>query len=269
MKPIIVDIGATNIRAGNISTPATPLFVAPTPINQEDLLCDIFAAIQTVKEKTPEANCIILGCAGLVTNSGRVQHALALNLSDIDLPYITEKKFNLPTTVLNDANLQALAFQPERDHVLYLCIGSGIGGALILDGKLYTGENGFAGELGHIPFFNELESFSLKQSGNLDNIASGLAIERLLSPRWWDFPITHKESLVLKTAGRCTGRVIATTARLLNISFAVVCGHVTDYEIFQSAVQTEANNISTELNVLFQNNTWENVVYGARTLIDL
>jgi glucokinase len=68
---------------------------------------------------------------------------------------ILEREFGLATRLENDANAGALAewlfgAGRGRRHVVYLTMGTGIGGGLVLDGRLYRGANGNAGEIGHM-----------------------------------------------------------------------------------------------------------------------
>jgi len=68
---------------------------------------------------------------------------------------ILERQFGLYTRLENDANAGALAewlfgAGRGRRHVVYLTMGTGIGGGLVLDGRLYRGANGNAGEIGHM-----------------------------------------------------------------------------------------------------------------------
>jgi glucokinase len=73
----------------------------------------------------------------------------------VPIKEILETEFGLYTRLENDANAGALAewlFGAGRgyQHVIYLTMGTGIGGGLVLDGRLYRGANGNAGELGHM-----------------------------------------------------------------------------------------------------------------------
>jgi glucokinase len=73
----------------------------------------------------------------------------------VPIKEILEREFGLYTRLENDANAGALAewlfgAGRGRRHVVYLTMGTGIGGGLILDGRLYRGANGNAGEIGHM-----------------------------------------------------------------------------------------------------------------------
>jgi glucokinase len=88
-----------------------------------------------------------------------------------------------PTVLENDANAAAWgeftagAGRGAR-HMIYLTISTGIGGGLVLDGKLYRGANGAAGELGHIPLVADGPPCGCGSHGCLEQLASGPAITR-------------------------------------------------------------------------------------------
>ena len=66
--------------------------------------------------------------------------------------------------------------QERIKNLIYICIGTGIGCGLLLNGTLYTGENGFAGELGHISLPSDHTRCACGNEGCLQNIISGPAI---------------------------------------------------------------------------------------------
>ena len=65
----------------------------------------------------------------------------------------------------------------DESNVLYLHIGRGVAIGIVVDGKLYYGKSGFAGEFGHIPFFNNEIICSCGKKGCLETEVSGIAIE--------------------------------------------------------------------------------------------
>ncbi|WP_300904915.1 ROK family transcriptional regulator [uncultured Alistipes sp.] len=65
----------------------------------------------------------------------------------------------------------------EESNVLYLHMGRGVAIGIVVDGKLYYGKSGFAGEFGHIPFFNNEIICSCGKKGCLETEVSGIAIE--------------------------------------------------------------------------------------------
>ena len=97
-----------------------------------------------------------VGVPGLVnTNQGELLFAPNLGWKNVPLRLMWNQRFHLPLYVENEANLAALGeyyFGVGRavDNFIYLSSGVGLGGGLILNGKLFTGEYGFASEIGHI-----------------------------------------------------------------------------------------------------------------------
>lgn len=93
-----------------------------------------------------------------------------------------ESQFKLPVSVVNDSNAAGwaefcLGAGRGTQHFCYMNIGSGIGGALVIDGKLHDGQGRGAAEIGHtcVPAWT---SAKLGAAGKLENICSGWAIEK-------------------------------------------------------------------------------------------
>jgi glucokinase len=87
--------------------------------------------------------------------AGRVIFAPNLQWQDVPLKKILEKDMGVPVSIENDGNSAMLGvFEAELAskprHVIGIFIGTGIGGGIILDGKLYSGSGGTAGEIGHM-----------------------------------------------------------------------------------------------------------------------
>ncbi len=116
---------------------------------------------------------------------------------------ILEDEFRVYTRLENDANAGALAewlFGAGRGHrhVIYMTMGTGIGGGLILDGRLYRGANGNAGEVGHMRVVAEGGPLcGCGKRGCLEAFCSGPAIAR----RTREALAAHPDSLILELAG--------------------------------------------------------------------
>ncbi|QHX35913.1 glucokinase [Spiroplasma sp. TIUS-1] len=85
---------------------------------------------------------------------GIVRNSANMNWINYDLKSEGEDLFKKPVVVINDANAMALSEfwigeGKQYSNILFYYVGVGIGGALVLDGKLYAGKNGYAGEFGH------------------------------------------------------------------------------------------------------------------------
>ena len=101
------------------------------------------------------ARAIGAACAGTVDRvAGVVIDSPNLPLSDTALKDFIEGEFGIPTVVENDVNAalwaeSTLGAARGLKHVVMLTLGTGLGGALLLDGRLYRGAQGAAGEIGH------------------------------------------------------------------------------------------------------------------------
>lgn len=96
-----------------------------------------------------------VGVPGMVDENGVVLFAPNLGWEMVDLRGILEAEFAVPVTIDNEANAGAqgeLNFGAAIDvrHLLYISAGSGIGSGIIIDGELYKGARGYAGETGHM-----------------------------------------------------------------------------------------------------------------------
>jgi len=102
---------------------------------------------------------------------------------DVDLVRILEEQFGKKVYLINDANAAALAeyrFGAARglQHVIYITVSTGIGGGIIIDGRLYTGAVGTAAELGHMTIDLDGPRCNCGNFGCWETLASGTALAR-------------------------------------------------------------------------------------------
>jgi len=127
---------------------------------QEEILNRTIQIIKDIHERIAKHNRPIfgigLGVPGLVNvHTGTLLFAPNLGWRDIPLCNLMEQTFTLPVYVDNEANLAALGETyfgagQGSDFVLYIVTGIGLGGGIVIDGKLLTGGAGFSGEFGHM-----------------------------------------------------------------------------------------------------------------------
>ena len=104
----------------------------------------------------------------------------------LPLAQIVGDRFQVPTSLGNDANLAALGewrFGAGQGHhnLLYMTISTGIGGGIICDDRLLLGAHGLAGEIGHTTVLPNGPACSCGQRGHLESVASGTAIARYVT----------------------------------------------------------------------------------------
>jgi glucokinase-like ROK family protein len=154
------------------------------------------------------------------------------------------QRLDLPILVDNDANLAALAeaaFGAGRDakDLVYLMISSGIGAGLVLNGRLYRGAEGLAGELGHVLVDADGPVCRCGNRGCLETVAGTDALAELLRRSHGDgldgraiVRLAREGDLgcrrVIADAGRAIGKAAATLVNVLNPELLIVGGDLSD-----------------------------------------
>ncbi|HEX7247024.1 MAG TPA: ROK family protein, partial [Actinomycetota bacterium] len=131
----------------------------------------------------PSAAGVGIAAAGMVDRGGTMRFAPNLSWRDVALASFVGEALGLPCVAHNDAN--AAAWGEFRhgagrgsSHMLMIGVGTGIGGGIVLDGHLYRGANGFAGEIGHIVVEPAGPPCGCGNRGCWEQVASGTAITR-------------------------------------------------------------------------------------------
>jgi len=116
----------------------------------------LLSAIDELKINTKDSTYGVIGIGigvyGILSKTKKIKYAPFISWKDIDLKTIIEDYTGIETYVENEANISALGehvVYAEQDNLISLNIGIGVGMGIIIDNKLYTGENGYAGEIGH------------------------------------------------------------------------------------------------------------------------
>lgn len=180
-----VDVGGTKVNALLVAGDGAVLAreTRPTPADDpEATLAALADAARAVRSETAVA--IGIGAAGLVErDTGRLRFAPNIAWRDVDLAVLARDATGLPVRVDNDCTTAAYAewrIGAARGvaDALYVGVGTGIGGGLILDGRLYRGANGFAGEIGHFVVDPTGPECGCGNRGCWETVASGHAITR-------------------------------------------------------------------------------------------
>jgi glucokinase len=185
-----IDIGGTNLVVGSVSEDGSRIVAtASEPTHAEAGAKDVLErlvglaerAIAATRKELPGAEILGVGVGApgpLDTKRGIV--LLTPNLGWVNLPLrqIIHDRLGLPAALDNDANCAVLgewwvgAARGAR-HAIGITIGTGIGGGLILDGKLYHGASDVAGEIGHTTIDTEGRRCKCGNYGCLEAYASG------------------------------------------------------------------------------------------------
>lgn len=183
-----VDLGGTNVRVAKVSSEGSVMQVIKeaTEVDKgvEHVISKICKMIESL-DGYEECLGIGLGVPGPVdTEEGKM--IIATNLPGFEgypLAKTIQDYFKKPTYIDNDANVaglgEALQGAGKGNKICYyVTISTGIGGALIVDGKVVAGKNGHAGEVGNIIIDRNREKINFLNKGAVENEASGTAVTR-------------------------------------------------------------------------------------------
>jgi glucokinase len=157
----------------------------------EALIDQLVSMIQSARGDDLEG--VGIGVPSIVEfDTGRVISSVNVPLADVPLREVLGKRLGVPVFVDNDATVAALAEAHDeqlrmvaRDLVM-ITVGTGVGGGLVLGGRIYRGATGGAGELGHTLIAADLSGQvrapgRFPQAGSLEYEAAGVALDRLVT----------------------------------------------------------------------------------------
>lgn len=183
-----VDIGGTKILAGTVTEDGEIVSEArrPTPRHDAEDVLDLVSEVVTeLVDGTDEPIVGVgLGVAGLVdADRSRVYFAPNLRWSQVPVRTLLEAATSLPVVVENDGNVAAWGeyrFGAGRGSsaMTLVTVGTGIGGGIVIDGRLFRGSHGVAGEIGHINAVPDGRPCGCGRHGCLEQYASGNALVR-------------------------------------------------------------------------------------------
>ncbi len=185
-----VDIGGTTIKMGLFRVDGTLVEKWEIPTNKEKqgkhILPDIAMEIRTkMKDKEIHRKDVVgvgIGVPGPVTADGTVLKCVNLGWNVFNVEETLSEMVDLPVKAGNDANIAAMGEMWQGGgkgykSVVMVTLGTGVGGGIIVDGKLVSGSNGAGGEIGHIKVSgNEEEACGCGKKGCLEQYASATGI---------------------------------------------------------------------------------------------
>jgi glucokinase len=181
-----IDIGGTKILAGVVDSTGTVVELRRRPTIGHDIAGVENTIVELVQELQGQYDvaAVGIGAAGFVDASrSTVMFSPHLAWRDEPLRAAVSSRLTIPVVVDNDANTTALAesrFGAGVGHRFVLCItlGTGIGGAIVMDGRVYRGANGMAGEFGHMQVVPDGHRCPCGNRGCWEQYASGNALVR-------------------------------------------------------------------------------------------
>jgi glucokinase len=254
-----IDLSGPNLRSAIVSDEGQIIERREVPLDANRLVPQVAEIVSELRGINPNVAAVGIAIPGLVNRqTDRV-------ISSRDLPSTVREDLHAELTkaagvrveIENDANAAAYgeykigAGRGSRD-MFYITIGEGIGGALILDGRLWTGASGFAGEVGHITIDTEGVECECGNTGCLETVASGPNIarrarERLfrdgtsslsklaVNKQFTAADVAHEANngddfalMMIERTGKYIGTGVASVLNLLNVERIVLGGGVMD-----------------------------------------
>jgi len=242
---LALDIGGTQVRAARVrgseilAQQALPWPPDLSPADEVNFVADLALNLLRRDEGGGRVEAAGVALAALTDEEGNVV-SWPNRPAWRGLPFrsLLQVHLGLPVLVEDDANAAALAewaFGAGRkyQHVLVMMVGTGVGAGLILNGNLFRGRHGWAGELGHLVVLPDGPACPCGNRGCLQVMASGRALDRLAAERGLTGAAAvtaaaeHGEAWAgeaLTASGRWLGLAAANVVNLLDLEAVVIGG---------------------------------------------
>ncbi|WP_337019931.1 ROK family glucokinase [Oceanobacillus massiliensis] len=260
-----IDIGGTSVKLGIIERNGNIYKKWEIPTNIENagraIVDDIWLSIdETLSDIEIDPSAIAgigVGAPGFIeTETGFVYEAVNIGWKNFDLANQLQQKSGMKVFVENDANTAVLGENwtgagKQARNLIAITLGTGVGGGIIANGSILNGENGMAGELGHIVVEEDGYPCNCGKRGCLETITSATGIVRQAMEKITEFPdsvlaaaynknqaISSKEVFelanegdslsisIVKHTADVLGRIIANMGVIINPSKVLIGGGV-------------------------------------------
>lgn len=270
-----IDLGGTNLRVGLVRSDGKIEVQKSVPVGKDKSAKRVAALIgEQVVSMAKQASTEPIGCGCGIPGIVNAQKGIVYSSpnfpawKNIDFLKLLKEKISLPLIIDNDANMFALAellYGAGRGHknLVVLTLGSGIGGGIVIDGKVFHGDRGFAGEVGHIVVEPEGVPCGCGSHGCFEQYAASRAFINMAKKK----PIDSKQlkpELMAKLArqgdktakemwkifGSYLGIGIASLINALGITTIVMGGGITkSWDLFIGATRAEISRRTYKKNV--------------------
>jgi glucokinase len=228
---VAVDIGGTKLAVGTVDRDGRihdrRLVPTPRDVDADALFDTLATAIDGLGDTARHAHAVGVGCGGPMTRGGETVSPLNIPAwREFPLRARLTEHCRLPVRIDNDAKALARgegwigAAAGVRDFIA-MVVSTGVGGGIVVDGRLLEGTDGNAGHIGHITVEPDGAICSCGAQGCVEAEASGTAITRITGR-----PPVEASPEMRERTGRLVGRAIASVANLLDLQLAVVSGSV-------------------------------------------
>ncbi len=218
-----VDVGGTKIVAGAVrGTEIVETVERPTDVSSgESVLSGIEDAVREIAARDEPPAAVGIGAPSQIDYpAGRVLSSVNIPVSGVRLRDDISARLSLPVYLDNDANCAALAEAELAEggsigHLVMLTLGTGVGGGVVVDGRVFRGASGLGAELGHLVIETEGPECpgNCPNRGCLEALCSGQALARDAGALGATQPDSRLAELARERGGPPTGTDAVTAAR--------------------------------------------------------
>lgn len=282
MYTLGIDIGGTNVRLGLVDKSYQLSCFERYPSCDVASPTELAELINSYAERHCVEDKILAVCIGFPATVSKDKSTVlsAPNFKGFDGVNMREAlkgKINYPVFVDKDVNLLVLydlyKSGSEAKDIVACYVGTGLGNAVMIDGKLLSGHNGVAGELGHIPFGDTENECGCGNIGCCEPLVGGKYLSALADSLDTDIAllfVTHKDNEKLRIYIDRLARVIASEVNILDPQLVILGGGVIGMNAFPkdnlvSDIKKYARKPlpHDNLKIIFSENTSESGVIGA------
>lgn len=236
-----IDMGGTDIKAGLVDGEYNIVLSDSTPTLGERPFEAVVADMAMIAERVAKKAgysisdfpCIGVGSPSCINpKTGLLVFSNNTAWRNVPLKQEMEKHLNIPVFVGNDANCAVLGEKMAgagrgHDNIVMLTLGTGVGGGVIINGKLYCGGDGMGTELGHTSLFHGGVRCTCGIEGCLESYASVTGLIAQTKAAMEEHPESAMHEYIKTEGGHVTGRTSFDCARKGDIAaFAVVDNYI-------------------------------------------
>jgi len=291
MKEIIgIDIGGTNFRIGTVSHLGILnnfIIKSSKMLNESEGVKYLIKEIETYIEKynlQDKISCVSIGIPSIVNKDKTFVYSTPnlKGIENINLAEEVSKEIKIPVFVNRDVNnlllndIEHLKIKDvEEKTIAGFYIGTGLGNAIFINGREYSGKNGVAGELGHIPLYGVNDKCTCGNTGCAEVRISGKYLQEIAKKYFPDTKIDdvfkyHVNENIIKEFVENLSIPIATEINILDPHYVILAGGVINMDSFPKEElilkikeKTRKPYPESNLEILFTKHTQESGVLGS------
>lgn len=243
MKYIGIDVGGTNLKAGLVDESGLILATHSIKVAQVDDADSLAWTLVSLTQELCRAAGVSLeqvvsvgvGVPGTVEiRSGTILYTCNLPLKNVPLRKLFHRYLATPLYIENDANCAALAEYfvgagRGSKRFIAVTLGTGIGGGIVHNGKIFHGANGMAGEVGHMSIVYGGEPCPCGRRGCWERYASAQALKRMTAQAVAEHSDSVLAAVVRENGGHVSGRSAFEAMRRGDQTGKAVCEQYIDY----------------------------------------